>query len=58
MRTSVGEEAPRRPVLALRDGSSDAPGSGSGSSTAQHDLLAEKQSGARNTVAGVKKLGA
>jgi hypothetical protein len=45
-------------VLVLRDGSGDAPGSGSGSSTARHDLLAEKQSGARNTVAGVKKLGA
>jgi hypothetical protein len=44
MRTSAGEEARRRLMLALHDGSGGAPGSGSGSSAAQQDLLAEKRS--------------
>jgi hypothetical protein len=45
-------------VLALRDDSGDALGSGSGSRVVRQDLLAEERSGARNAVVGVKKLGA
>jgi hypothetical protein len=58
MRSSAGKEARWRPVLALRDDSGDALGSGSGSRVVRQDLLAEERSGARNAVVGVKKLGA
>jgi hypothetical protein len=51
-RTSAGEEARRWPMLALCHGSGSAPCSGSGSSTARQELLAEKWSSARKAVAG------